>query len=140
MGDEGDAVQFAAWLGVEDVKLKREFLAVFVPSRTRDGDSIDHQRWRNETVRLMSGLFGGATSLAAYGGWLDEERNDEIKEEGVSIVWSFYEREEWDEEAATQVRDFVYRMGGETKQGAVGLVLMGHYIEIPDTAYEQIEE
>lgn len=136
MGNEGYAAQFAASLDVGDVKLKREFLAVYVPSRTRDGRAIDHQMWRNKTVRLMSELFGGATSLAAYGGWLDEKCDDEIKEEEVSIVWSFYEEEEWDEEAATQVRDFAYRMGRETEQGAVGIVIMGHYVEIPDTAYE----
>jgi len=47
---------------------KDQYVCVFVPSLSRDGKPIDHEFWRTETIRVMSRLFGGATSVCAFGG------------------------------------------------------------------------
>lgn len=115
---------------------------VFVPSRTRDGkplvQPLDHAYWRTETVKALSTLFGGATAVEGFGGWLDEARGDELKLEQNAIVGSFFSMsEDWTDDTVEELREFLYRMGRECRQGAVGFVVNGVYYEIPSERYEQ---
>ncbi|PCJ57005.1 MAG: hypothetical protein COA73_11300 [Candidatus Hydrogenedentota bacterium] len=132
-----DIDAIASMLGVEESSPKNSYIAVFVPSRTRDDEAIDHEHWRSAAVRLLSSLFGGATSVRAFGGWLDVEQGGEVKEEEISIVVSYISERDWNNNNAVQVRDFMYEMGRETKQGAVGLHVLGRYLEIGANQYEQ---
>ena len=124
-----------ALLGAE--KSGNFYVAVFIPSKQRDGAPLDHDYWRREAVRAMSSLFGGATSIRGYGGWLDEEQGSQVKEEEISIVCSFLEEEAWDEETVLALKDFLYRMGRDAKQGAIGLYVFGKYLEIRSSRYER---
>lgn len=117
-------------------KPKDAWVMVYIPSEDRDEKPIDHEYWRIEAVRLMSKLFGGATSVRGVGGWLDRERGGKVKEEENSMVFSFMDEEDWNEENIPVLKDFLYRMGRETRQGAVGIVVMGEYLEIPGKSYE----
>lgn len=128
--------QDADWLGAEGANPKDAYVAVFIPSKERDGRPLDHEYWRNEAVKVMSGLFGGATSVRGLGGWLDAEQDGKVKEEDISMVFSFFAEQEWNEENVLCLRDFLYRMGREAKQGAVGLHIMGKYLEILSKRYE----
>jgi hypothetical protein len=121
------AGQEAQWLGLEGTEPKSMFIAVFVPSRTRDGEPVDHGYWRDEAVRTMSKLFGGATALTGSGGWLDEERGARIKQETVSVVFSFFRAADWNEHNVLQLRRFLQRMGREAEQGEIGLYSKGRY-------------
>lgn len=136
--------QDAQWLGAEGEKPKNVFVAVFIPSRTRNDSSVDHDKWRDEAVELMSDTFGGATSIKARGGWLDEERGGKVKVEDISIVFSFFTEEEWHQENVSRLKEFLYRMGRDAEQGAVGLYLMRgeerNYIEIPSERYEEEQQ
>ena len=131
-----EMTQYMKWLGADDQKPKDAYAALFIPSMTRNGQPIDHEHWRDEAVRLMSKMFGGATSLKAYGGWLDIEQGEQVKEEEISIVFSYFAKEDWYKENVVSVMEFLYCMGRETSQGAVGLHVMGTYIEIPGERYE----
>ena len=126
----------ADWLGTDTELQKDSFVAVFVPSQTRDGNPIDHEFWRREAVKALSELFGGATSVNAFGGWLDVEDGGKVKEEEISVVVSYIAKSEWDEVSALQLREFLYRMGRETQQGAIGLHVLGRYLEIKADKYE----
>lgn len=127
----------AEWLGADTEIQKDTFVAVFVPSEERDGEQLNHAYWRSEAVREMSRIFGGATSVKGLGGWLDEDHGGEVKEEEISMVFSFISEEEWHEENVLRLKRFLYRMGKEAKQGAVGLYVMGTYLEIPNKRYEK---
>ncbi len=129
--------QEVSWLQADDSKVKDDYVAVFVPSRTGGGGEIEHELWRNKTVQIMSQLFGGATSFRGYGGWLSSAAEPQVKEEDISVVCSFLKKAEWDEENATKLRGFLFQMGRETKQDAIGLVAHGTYLEIPRERYEQ---
>ncbi len=113
------------WLGASTENQKDAYVAVFVPSQTRDGDTIDHEYWRREAVKALSELFGGATSVSAFGGWLDVEQGGKVKEEEIAVVVSYIAKSEWNEANALRLRDFLYRMGRETRQGAIGLHVLG---------------
>lgn len=81
-------------------------------------------------------MFGGATSVRGFGGWLDEEEGGQVKEEDISMVASYISKKDWNEDNALRLREFIYRMGRETKQGAVGLVALGEFLEIRAKQYE----
>jgi hypothetical protein len=125
----------AEWLGAQ-TEDRSFYVALFVPSEERDGTPLDHEYWRNETVRTLSMLFGGATSIQGYGGWLDVEQDNKVLEEAVSVVFSFFEEGNWNEGNVTLLKEFLHRMGREAKQGAIGLYVMGRYLEIPSSSYE----
>lgn len=124
------------WLGADDDKVKETYISIFIPSRTRDGETVDHEHWRNNAVRVMSELFGGATSVKGYGGWLDVERGGQVKEEDISMVFSFIREDEWNKDNVLKLREFLYTMGREAQQGAIGLHVKGKYLEIPSDRYE----
>lgn len=126
----------AGWLGVDPSMVKETHVALFVPSRTRDGGVVDHELWRKEAVRVMSEIFGGATSVQGYGGWLDVEQGCQVKEENISVVFSFIREDEWNRENVFKLRDFLYRMGRETQQGEIGVYVRGTYLPIKADRYE----
>ncbi len=68
MGTTGESPSGIDWLGAGGLELKDKHVCVFVPSRTRDGEQLDHEYWRAETIRTLSQLFGGATSVSGFGG------------------------------------------------------------------------
>jgi len=107
---------------------KDRHVCVFVPSRARDGSQIDHKFWRSEAVRVLSQLFGGATSVYAYGGWLDEEMGGEIKEEEESLVFSFFSSSELDKNAVLELKRFVHRLGRDAQQGEIGVHLDNQFL------------
>ncbi len=123
--------------GADKAEEKNEHVMVFVPSKTRDGRELDHTFWRNEAVRIMSTLFGGATSVPGFGGWLDEKDGGKVKEEAISVVCSFISEDEWHLDNALEVKNFLYRMGREAEQGAVAFHARGRYMEIPSESYEE---
>jgi hypothetical protein len=99
---------------------------VFVPSQTRDGVPLDHEFWRDEAITVMARLFGGATVIGGYGAWLDDERDNVLRED-ISVVLSFAAEGDWNETALNTVKGFLRRMGREGKQGEVGLAVNGEY-------------
>ena len=63
MALSGEAAKYLRWLGVEDESPRDFYVTLFIPSQTRDGEPLDHEYWRDAAVRVMSELFGGATSM-----------------------------------------------------------------------------
>lgn len=49
-----DASLIAELLGADNENPKDSFVAIFVPSKTRDGEPLDHEYWRREAVRALS--------------------------------------------------------------------------------------
>lgn len=103
---------------------------VFVPSQTRDGESIDHEAWRGETLHEMASFFGGATAIEGSGAWRDDDRGSEVKVERVSAVVSLMAESDWNEETVSRLAGFLHRMGREANQGEIGLVVNGQYFPI----------
>jgi hypothetical protein len=121
--------EYVIWLGADDLAAKGERLVVWVPSMTRSGQPIDHSYWRDETIRHMSALFGGATATSASGGWLDPDSH-EIKMEEVTIVESYFHIDEWNQKNIVRLRKFLHRMGRETNQGEIGIHVKGEFLRI----------
>lgn len=117
-------------LGAGELEPKDRYVCVFVPSRTRDGRRLDHKYWRDEAVRTLSGLFGGATSVEGFGGWLDDEMGGKVKEEPISMAVSFMTSDEWNEENLLSLRRFLHCMGREAEQGEIGILVDGVFLRV----------
>jgi hypothetical protein len=91
-----------------------------VPSVDRDGRPVDHVYWREEALRLLGTLFGGATALPqGRGVWRDDERGGELVVEDVSIIFCWVHTADLSAAAVQELRRFLHRLGRETRQGAV---------------------
>src|SRR4051812_4763016 len=101
----------AVWLGALQGDPKDFIVYFFVPSRTRDGEPINHVHWRDEALDVMATLFGGATAIQANGAWRDDERDGEVGLEEVAIVASLMAESDWNETSITNLAQFLHRMG-----------------------------
>lgn len=110
-------------LGIAD---SNDFLFIlFVPSRDKNGVELaDHHQWVEAAAKLMGRLFGGSTIMPpARGAWLNPE-TDELIMEDVVLVHSYTESAQATEpDVLEEIGRFVHRLGKETNQGEIGIVL-----------------
>jgi hypothetical protein len=105
-------------------------LVLFIPSHDRDGQPIDQDYWVNEGLRALGELFGGATAYPrGRGVWRDDARGGQLVFD-EPVVMQCYTTEAAVENRAAALRAFLVRMGTESRQGAVGLVIDRDYLEI----------
>ncbi len=106
-------------------------LVLFVPSVDRFNEPIEQEYWVTETLTVFGRLFGGATAFPqGRGVWRDDARGGQLIFDAPVIV-QCYTAESALEENADVLRRFLVRLGKESKQGAVGLVIDRDYLEIP---------
>jgi len=103
-------------------------ITIYVPSRDRDGASVDFESWVVEALRLLSEIGGGATRLPpAQGAWLNPDTETLVIED-VTLVYSYVDG---DALAArlSDVRQFLHGTGRALNQGEV-------VVEFNDTFYK----
>lgn len=111
-------------------KSESNVLVLFIPSVDRDEKPIDQERWVNEALRLLGKLFGGATAFPqGRGVWRDDERGGQLVFDQPTII-QCYTNEQALESGVDELSKFLRRMGTETRQGAVGLIIDRDYLEI----------
>lgn len=111
-------------------KAEGAVLVLFIPSVDRDEQPIDQEHWESEALTVLGNLFGGATAFPqGRGVWRDDERGGRLVFDAPVIVQCYTSVEAIDEHAG-DLRDFLVRMGAETRQGAVGFVIDRTYLEI----------
>ncbi|MEW6368851.1 MAG: hypothetical protein AB1714_29835 [Acidobacteriota bacterium] len=108
-------------------------ITLFVPSVDRDGVRIDQDYWREETLRIFGTLFRGATAFPpGRGVWRDDERGGELVFDDTVLVTSYADPMALTDEVFAELRRFVHRLGRESNQGEVGIVVGGEYYGIKD--------
>lgn len=104
----------------------------FVPSLQRTGEAIDHDFWVREALDIFGRLFRGATAYPrARGVWRDDERG-ELEFEQPTIVFTYANPADFTAQARRRLRVFLHRVGRQTNQGEVGIVIDGRYYGITD--------
>jgi hypothetical protein len=99
-------------------------LRLFVPSVDRDGVPIDQEYCRDEALRVLGRLFGGATALPpGRGVWRDDERGGELVFDETVTIHCWADPADATDAAMRDLRRFLCRMGRETRQGAVLLAV-----------------
>jgi hypothetical protein len=119
---------FAGTLGAS--KSASTLLVLFIPSKDRDDRPIDQEFWVSEALAVLGRLFGGATAFPQGKGiWRDDAQGGMLLFD-EPVVIQCYTNEQALEREAESLRQFLYHMGREARQGAVGLVIDRDYLEI----------
>lgn len=119
-------------------KRRRVLLVLFVPSVERDGKTaIDQRHWRDGALETLGTLYGGATAFPrAEGIWRDDERGGRLVRDKPIVLHCYATREDVEDEAKlAELGAFCRRMGRDTNQGEVGLVVGDEYLAI--TGFEE---
>jgi hypothetical protein len=98
---------------------------LFIPSKDKLGNDLsDQEIWADTAGNLLSELFGGATIMPpAKGKWFNEETSETITEQVVLIHSYARPSHASDEDKLRQLARFLHRMGQETNQGEVAIVI-----------------
>lgn len=96
----------------------------------------------NEALETFGRLFGGATAFPrAEGVWRDDERGGVLVRDQPVILHCYAAEEdllpqEGQPDRVEELGRLCRRMGRETKQGEVGMVVADHYIAFTNFAEE----
>ncbi len=112
---------------------KRTLVVLFIPSVERDGKTpVDQERWVTDALAMFGAVYGGATAYPrARGVWRDDERAGTLVFDEPVVVHCYTTPKD----AQSQVKlkklaAFCRRMGRETHQGEIGLVIADRYYAI----------
>lgn len=126
------AARREAWLGASQ-PVGTLIIVLFIPSRDRDGEDIDHDSWVTGALETLGTLFRGATAYPrARGVWRDDERGGTLRYEEPTIVTCYADPKAMTDVARSQLRAFLHRLGRETNQGEVGIVIGDKYYGITE--------
>lgn len=114
-------------------------VVLFVPNVERDGvTAIERQRWVDAALEIFGSVFGGATAYPkAQGVWRDDERGGTLVMDEPVVVHCYTTPADIQNAAnlATLGR-FCRRMGRETHQGEIGIVVGDEYFAIREFTEE----
>jgi len=119
---------------------KRVLVVLFVPSVERDGKTpIEQEKWVTAALEMFGAVFGGATAYPkARGVWRDDERAGALVFDEPVVVHCYMAPEAIEDEGnLRRLAAFCRRMGRETNQGEIGLVIADEYFAIRN--YEEPE-
>ena len=118
-----------------DLPVGSVLITVFVPSKRRDGQAIDQVYWVDEVLKTLGRLFRGATAYPrGRGVWRDDAKQGELLFEEPVVVFSYAAEEAVTAEALTGLYRTLSKLGRETNQGEVGVVINGDYFGITQYA------
>jgi hypothetical protein len=120
-------IDIAAELGAEEAS--SQVFSIYVPNKDRDGNEIGNQRqWVLDALKLLGPIGGGATAMPPVEGvWIDSE--GEFVWENPVIVYTYIKPDEF-AARLRQIREFLHRMGRETRQGEVAYEFDGRFYRI----------
>jgi hypothetical protein len=103
---------------------RQDLVILIVPSHDQKEKELKNQdMWAGEAMELFKDLFGGATAFTTFAGiYLDAEGR--THHDKPILVESYVSRESLeDERRLTTLVQFIKRMGRDTRQKAVGLIV-----------------
>ena len=82
-------------------------------------------------MELFADLFTGATAFTTYGGIYRTQDGEKLKDKPI-IIECFANTSDVNRKNLVELVGFMKRMGKETNQAAVGLVVAGSFYEVTD--------
>ena len=113
-------------------------VTIFIPSVDHGGAEIDQQRWRDETLRVLGVLFRGATAFPPGRGVWRNDVTGELVFDDTVMVTCYLPEEALNDATLRTLRAHLHRLGRETHQGEVGIVIGNRYYGI--TTFDEGED
>jgi hypothetical protein len=119
-----------------DIETGRQQVLVilFIPSHDRDEKELkSRDLWADAALDLFAELFNGATAFETYAGiYRDKVRGKDLKDKPILVQsYTGIERAR-NLDVLNNLISFMRRMGKETKQAAVAVVINNVFHEISD--------
>ncbi len=114
---------------------KALLVALFIPSVERDGiTEVDQATWAEAALEMFGRVYGGATEHPkATGIWRDDERGGALIKDHPAVIHCYMTPSDIHDSAKQrELGEFCRRMGRETNQGEIGLVIGDEYFAIRD--------
>lgn len=94
-------------------------VAVIVPSKDKNGHPLDRMRYEIRTIRELTALFGGASSIQQVGMWLDDNGNE--VDEVNALVYSFTDN--LDDDILDEVYAIAWRLKIDMMQDSIAVTI-----------------
>jgi len=111
-------------------------VVIYIPDRDRDNKPVtDHEKWVNDALELLTRINDGATAYPPGEGRWKKKDGSGIIHEKTQIVYSYVTSAKRFTEALPELRDFLFRLGRDTRQEAVSFEFQDIFFTIPSSAY-----
>ena len=112
---------------------RQDIIILIIPSADKKEDELKNQDiWADAAMELFAENYGGATAFETYSGIYKTDVGKILHDKPI-LIESYVERERLEDEATLKkLLEFCKRMGRETNQHAVGLVVNSVFHEITD--------
>lgn len=115
-----------------------EQITIFIPDKNQLGDPIDLTYWTELALTTLGKLFRGATAFPpGKGVWRNDAKGGELLLETTVMIISFVPAAELNKNIPA-LREFLHKLGRETSQGEVGIVINKTYHAI--TKFDEARE
>lgn len=113
---------------------RQDLLILIIPSHDRQENELpDQEMWASAALDLLGDLFGGATAFKTFAGVYKAEDGKLLHDRPILIESYVRNRSDLEDRAKlAELLRFIKRMGRETKQQAVGLVINSVFHAITD--------
>jgi hypothetical protein len=113
---------------------RKSLVILFIPSHTKKENEIAAQdQWADAALDLFAELYDGATAFNTYAGiYRDKVRNKDLKDKPILVECYAARSQVIDVAKLTQLVEFMKRMGRETDQVAVAVVIENTFHEITE--------
>jgi hypothetical protein len=109
---------------------KVTLIVLYIPSVERDGKTpVLQDVWVHKALGFFGSVFGGATAFPkARGIWRDSERDNALIYDEPIMIHCYVDPSQLASAKVTKaLGDFCRRLGRETQQGEVGLIVDNEY-------------
>src|SRR5437870_2726707 len=112
---------------------RQDIVILIIPSHDKNEKELNNQElWAGNALDLFGDLYRGATAFQTFKGIYKDDAGKVYHDKPI-LIESYVERSRLvDEEKLQQLLEFVKRMGRETRQKAVALIINDVFHEITE--------
>ena len=114
---------------------RRVLIVLWIPSADREGKSLpDQDEWKKRALEFFGAGFGGATAMPrAEGIWRDDGNAGKLIWEYPILIHCYVTEEQLeDKKVLARLGAFCRKMGKETRQGEIALLVDGVFYSFTD--------
>ena len=113
---------------------RQALVILFIPSHDKDQKELPApDQWADAALDLFAELFGGATAFETYAGiYRDKVSGKDLKDKPILIESYTLMQNVKDVQKLNKLVDFMKRMGKETRQAAVAVVIDNTFHEVTE--------